>query len=208
MAYQLIKATKFLHENCMLHSDIKPNNILLNRFYNEIRNPSSYKKPDITLCDLGSVYTEDEFGAYEITTLPYRAPDVVLGFNIGYPCDVWSIGCTIFELVTGKRLFEVDSMVELFILIHTTICPFSNSQIEQISSPDNEHQVSLPEEENKLDHLTKNIEDTKILLEKIKQDQKELYDVIMRMLIIDPEKRIRLNEALDLPFFTSIKNKK
>ena len=83
-----------------------------------------------------------------------------MGFDIGYPCDVWSIGCTIFELVTGERLFEVNSMVELVILIHMTICPFSTDQLDQMSSDDNEHKVSLPEDESEFMNCKSNIKQT------------------------------------------------
>jgi serine/threonine-protein kinase PRP4 len=35
----------------------------------------------------------------------YRAPEIILGMEISYPVDVWAIGCTIYELWTGKILF-------------------------------------------------------------------------------------------------------
>ena len=51
IARQLIEATKLFHDNHMIHSDIKPRNILLNRFYKEPNKQHFYRKPDITLCD-------------------------------------------------------------------------------------------------------------------------------------------------------------
>lgn len=36
----------------------------------------------------------------------YRAPEIVLGMPYGYAIDVWAIGCTLFELFTGKILFQ------------------------------------------------------------------------------------------------------
>ena len=36
----------------------------------------------------------------------YRAPEIVLGVPYGYAIDVWAIGCTLFELFTGKILFQ------------------------------------------------------------------------------------------------------
>ena len=39
-------------------------------------------KPDIVLCDLGSVYWEEEFNYDVITTLQYRAPDVIMGHKV------------------------------------------------------------------------------------------------------------------------------
>ena len=127
MAFQLIKATNFLHDNKIIHSDIKPKNILLNRHYYDQTNKSMYKKTNITLCDLGSVYEEEEFDTQVITTVPYRAFDVVLGFNIGYPCDVWSIGCTLFELFTKKRLFKANTPGEMYVFIEESLGPFTRA---------------------------------------------------------------------------------
>ena len=202
IARQLIETTKLLHDNYMLHSDIKPDNILLNRYYNDKRKPDFYKKPYITLCDLGSVYTEDEFVYGVITTLYYRAPDVVLGYEIGYHCDVWSIGCTIFELATSRCIFNVDSQEKLIVLIHNTLGPFTKTQIERIEHVHNEHRVNLEEEKNKFSDLSGKVANVNHVLEQLKQREKDLYDVIMKMLNIDPEERISLSDVLQLPFFT------
>jgi serine/threonine-protein kinase PRP4 len=39
----------------------------------------------------------------------YRAPEVILGIPYDYSVDMWSIGCTLYELYTGKILFTGDS---------------------------------------------------------------------------------------------------
>ena len=41
----------------------------------------------------------------EIQDRRYRAPEVILNFNYGYACDIWSVGCVVFELLTGFPLF-------------------------------------------------------------------------------------------------------
>ena len=201
MAYQLIKATQFLHDNKMIHSDIKPENILLNRHYYNSDNKSMYKKPNITLCDLASVYEEDEFDDDVITSLPYRALDVVMGFNIGYACDVWSIGCNLFELFTKKSLFTANTQAALYVLIEATLGPFSELQVKQIQRT---KKIILPDQE-----LTKYWKNKAICINNYfnhsDEDHKNLYDVIMKMLEVDPTKRISLTEALNLPFFAKFK---
>ena len=154
IADQLIKATRFLHDRNMLHTDIKPENILLN---DEPNFAGSYKMPDITLCDLGTVITEQKFGCQVITTLPYRAPDVVMGHKIGYPCDVWSIGCTIFQLITGKQLFIVSKIEELLVLIDETLDSFTVKQMKYITSDNNNPIIKLPSPEDKYDPLLSNV---------------------------------------------------
>lgn len=39
----------------------------------------------------------------------YRAPDIILGMTYDYGIDMWSAGCTIYELYTGKILFSGKS---------------------------------------------------------------------------------------------------
>ena len=202
IARQLIETTMLLHDNQLLHSDLKPDNILLNRFYKNETKPEFYRKADIVLCDFGTVYAEYEFEQFEITTLPYRAPDVVLGHKIGYPCDVWSIGCTIFELATSYCLFNVKSVEELIVLINETLGPFTKTQIERIEHVHNKHKVYLEEEKENFNDLSGKVVNVNNILGHLKQEEKDLYDVIIKMLIIDPEKRISLNEVPKLPFFT------
>ena len=199
MAYQLIKATQVLHDNKMIHGDIKPANILLNRHYYDPNN-KLYQKPNITLCDLGSVIEEKDFDYQEITTLPYRAFDEVLDFNIGYPCDVWSIGCTLFELFTKKRLFKANTPGELYLLIEESLGPFTEAQSKHIR----DNNIRKPMFSYIVKHKARCI---KKCFNHSDEDEKNLYDVIMKMLVVDPRKRISLSEALNLPFFAKFKKK-
>ena len=202
IARQLIETTKLLHDNKMLHGDIKPGNILMNRYYDDESKPEHYRKPDITLCDFGCVFTEDEFDDTVTTTLPYRAPDIVLGHKMGYPSDVWSIGCTVFELATQYLPFLAYSVEELFLVINETVGPFTKCQIKQIEHVDNENRISMEEKEKEnFDDLSEKITVLNDALDELKQEEKDLYDVIIKMLIIDPEKRMSLKEVLELPFF-------
>ena len=206
MAYQLIKATKFLHDNKIIHSDIKPKNILLNRHYYDQTNRSMYKKPNITLCDLGSMIEEEGFNADVITTLSYRAFEVVLGLNIGYPCDVWSIGCTLFEFFTNKILFKATTLAELYVLIEETLGSFSEAQNRKIQSTNKK--ILLDHKQKSTKYVKKKARCIKNYFNHSNENQKNLYDVIMKMLVIDPRKRISLSEALNLPFFAKFKEMK
>jgi len=42
----------------------------------------------------------------EMQTLPYRSPEIILGSDFGFPIDMWSLGCIIYELITHKVLFH------------------------------------------------------------------------------------------------------
>jgi len=63
----------------------------------------------VKLCDMGSAGPEDCLDTYTIvTTRQYRAPEVILGAKLTKKIDIWSLGCIIYELITGDFCFDVD----------------------------------------------------------------------------------------------------
>jgi serine/threonine-protein kinase SRPK3 len=63
---------------------------------------------EIRIIDFGSIIHKKNFSNDEIQTRYYRSPEIILHLKHGYPCDMWAIGCLIFELITGKILFDPD----------------------------------------------------------------------------------------------------
>jgi serine/threonine protein kinase len=55
---------------------------------------------------LGSATFEKEYHSAVISTRHYRAPEVILQLGWSYPSDVWSVGCILLELYTGRTLFQ------------------------------------------------------------------------------------------------------
>lgn len=93
---QMIIGLKHLQDCQIIHADLKPDNILV-----------SLDKKTVKLCDLGTAADKrdnSEPTPYLVSRF-YRAPEIILGMEIGYPVDMWAIGCTAFELWTGKILF-------------------------------------------------------------------------------------------------------
>jgi len=70
-----------------------------------IINKKYINKCEIALTDFGNSYFYDRRTKNEIQDRRYRAPEVVLDYNYGYPCDMWSVGCVVYELLTGFPLF-------------------------------------------------------------------------------------------------------
>lgn len=94
-AQQLFLGLTLLKKCQYLHADLKPDNILVNEARNVLK-----------ICDLGSASPIDEnVKAPYLVSRFYRAPEIILGVPHDYGIDVWSIGCTLFELYTGKILF-------------------------------------------------------------------------------------------------------
>ncbi|KAA8646169.1 putative serine/threonine protein kinase (Prp4) [Aspergillus tanneri] len=94
-AQQIFLGLSLLRKCNILHADLKPDNLLVNEQRNVLK-----------VCDLGSASpaTENEITPYLVSRF-YRAPEIILGIPYDYAIDVWSIGCTLFELFTGKILF-------------------------------------------------------------------------------------------------------
>lgn len=94
-AHQMFLGLSLLRKCNILHADLKPDNLLVNEQRNILK-----------VCDLGSAspVSDNEITPYLVSRF-YRAPEIILGIPYDFGIDVWSIGCTLFELYTGKILF-------------------------------------------------------------------------------------------------------
>jgi serine/threonine-protein kinase SRPK3 len=62
----------------------------------------------IKLTDMGNTILTGQKKKCSIQTCYYRAPEVLLGLNYDTATDMWAVGCTIYELLTGKILFDAE----------------------------------------------------------------------------------------------------
>ncbi len=97
---QVAKGLSFLHKCGLIHADIKPENLLIN------------KAGVVKICDIGSGCRADKIGSYRVGTIPYIAPELMLGCSYDCKIDVWSLACLIFELATNACLFDPDIYFE------------------------------------------------------------------------------------------------
>lgn len=106
-SFQLGKGMKKLRQNNIVHRDIKPENILL----------SFTDKTNIVLrisgFSLSTILKEGEFTEGFYGTILYMAPEVLLFKKYDAKCDLWSIGVTLYECLTGKVPFDVLTFHEL-----------------------------------------------------------------------------------------------
>jgi cyclin-dependent kinase len=122
LMYQLLEGIAYCHEHRVLHRDLKPQNLLMN------------KKGDLKLGDFGLARA---FGvpvrsySNEVVTLWYRAPDVLMGSRqYSTSIDLWSLGCIMAEMATGRPLFcgssIRDQLMKIFKVLgtpNTTVWP-------------------------------------------------------------------------------------
>ncbi|KAL7563309.1 hypothetical protein ACA910_016668 [Epithemia clementina (nom. ined.)] len=118
---QILVALDFVHKLGLVHSDVKPENILL----------SSYSRAQVKVIDFGSsCFLTDRQSSY-IQSRSYRAPEVILGLPYDGRIDVWSLACVVAEMYTGEVTFQNDSIVSMLSRIEAICGTFPSHMIAQ-----------------------------------------------------------------------------
>ncbi|KPP75650.1 serine/threonine-protein kinase PRP4-like [Scleropages formosus] len=205
---QLFLALKLLKRCNILHADIKPDNILVNE-----------SKTILKLCDFGSAshVADNDITPYLVSRF-YRAPEIVIGKPYDYGIDMWSVGCTLYELYTGKILFPGKTNNHMLKLAMDLKGKMPNKMIRKGLFKDQHFDQNLNFLYIEVDKVTERekvtvmstINPTKDLLadmigcQRLPEDQRkkvvQLKDLLDQILMLDPAKRISINQALQHPF--------
>ncbi|KAJ8011114.1 hypothetical protein DPEC_G00054830 [Dallia pectoralis] len=205
---QLFLALKLLKRCNILHADIKPDNILVNE-----------SKTILKLCDFGSAshVSENDITPYLVSRF-YRAPEIIIGKLYDYGIDMWSVGCTLYELYTGKILFPGKTNNHMIKLAMDLKGKMPNKMIRKGVFKDQHFDQNLNFLYTEVDKVTERekvtvistINPTKELLsdmvgcQRLPEDQRkkvaQLKDLLDRTLMLDPAKRISINQALQHPY--------
>jgi len=181
--YQLLQGMLFCHQRRVLHRDMKPQNLLID------------KNGCIKIADFGlarafgipvRVYT------HEVVTLWYRAPEVLLGSpKYSCPIDIWSIGTIFAEMVNRRPLFQGDSEIDqLFRIFRVLRTPTEELWPGVTQLPD--FKASFP------NWATMNLKNS------MKKLEPAGLDLLEAMLVYDPSKRISAKKALLHPYFDDL----
>ncbi|XP_070162956.1 serine/threonine-protein kinase PRP4 homolog isoform X2 [Polyergus mexicanus] len=204
---QLFLALKLLKRANILHADIKPDNILV-----------SESKLVLKLCDFGSASHahENEITPYLVSRF-YRAPEIILGIPYDFGIDMWSVGCTIYELYTGKIMFSGKTNNQMLKYFMDLKGKMPNKLIRKGTFKDQHfdsncsflyHEVDKVTEREKVVVMS-TLPATRDLSAELggnslppEQNRKvgQLKDLLERTLMLDAGKRITVNHALAHPF--------
>ncbi|WJZ81553.1 hypothetical protein VitviT2T_001392 [Vitis vinifera] len=188
---QLLEGIKYLHDNWVLHRDLKTSNLLLNN------------RGELKICDFGLAR---QYGSplkpytHLVVTLWYRAPELLLGAKqYSTAIDMWSLGCIMAELLSKEPLFngktELDQIDKIFRTLGTpseTIWP-GFSKLPGVKVNFVKHQYNL---------LRKKFPATSFTGSPVLSDSG--FDLLNKLLTYDPEKRITAEAALNHDWFREV----
>ena len=213
IAYDLCYSVNFLHRNRITHTDLKPENILFydstfNTDFDFTRGTSVNRvhNPEIRLIDFGSATFNHEHHSTIVSTRHYRAPEVIMEMGWSHPCDVWSIGCIIFEAALGVTLFQTHDNREHLAMMERILGPIPHrmareSRVKYFTS---NGRLDWDRDSSNGKYVRKNCKDLfKYIPNELQgnTDWNDMFDLIRKMLIFEPTKRLTLSEALRHPFF-------
>eukprot|EP01127_Copromyxa_protea_P019524 TRINITY_DN6366_c0_g1_i1.p1 TRINITY_DN6366_c0_g1~~TRINITY_DN6366_c0_g1_i1.p1 ORF type:complete len:469 (-),score=114.01 TRINITY_DN6366_c0_g1_i1:20-1402(-) len=121
---QTIEGLAYLHSKNIVHRDIKCDNLLIN------------SDGIIKLADFGAAKSEDHNKNYTVVGTPFwMAPEVIDMSGGGTFSDIWSLGCTTLELLTGEPpYFRLSTMQALFNIVEDECPPLPDNITSDISA--------------------------------------------------------------------------
>uniref|UniRef100_A0A8B9JIP3 dual-specificity kinase n=1 Tax=Astyanax mexicanus TaxID=7994 RepID=A0A8B9JIP3_ASTMX len=210
MAYQICLAVKFLHDNKLTHTDLKPENILFVNSdftitYNveKKRDERMVKNTAVRVVDFGSATFDHEHHSTIVSTRHYRAPEVILELGWNQPCDVWSIGCILFEYYLGFTLFQTHDNREHLAMMERILGPVPSRMIRKTRKQKYFYRGRLDWDENSSAgrYVRENCKPLRRYILSEAEEHHQLFDLIEAMLEYEPSKRITLAASLRHPFF-------
>ncbi|XP_078177795.1 mitogen-activated protein kinase 4 [Carex rostrata] len=184
--FQLLRGLKYLHSANILHRDLKPGNLLVNA------------NCDLKICDFGLARTNStktgQFMTEYVVTRWYRAPELLLCCDeYGTSIDVWSVGCIFAELLGRKPIFPGTECLNQLKLIINVLGTVSESDMGFIDNPKARKYIkSLPYTPG-------------MPLRSLYSKANPLaIDLLQRMLVFDPSKRITVDDALVHPYMSPL----
>lgn len=215
MAYQICLAVKFLHDNKLTHTDLKPENILFvssdySVLYNaeKKRDERSVNSTAVRIVDFGSATFDHEHHSSIVSTRHYRAPEVILELGWSQPCDVWSIGCILFEFYCGYTLYQTHDNREHLAMMERIHGPVPSRMIRKTRKQKYFYRGRLDWDESTSAgrYVRENCRPLRRYMLCESEDHHQFFDLLEGLLEYEPEQRLSLSAALRHPFFSLLRD--
>lgn len=181
--FQLVNGIAYCHSHRVLHRDLKPQNLLIDRH-------GKLKLADFGLARAFGIPVRHY--THEVVTLWYRAPEILLGARkYSTPVDIWSIGCIFAEMVSRAPLFpgdsEIDQLHKIFMALGTPSDAFWPGVSE------------LPDFKDTFPKWPR-----RPIGQTVQRLDPLGADLLAKMLTYEPSQRISARDALNHPYFADI----
>lgn len=184
---QLLSGLAYCHGRRILHRDLKPQNLLLRDSGNTLK-----------IADFGLARTFTpplKPNTHEVVTLWYRAPELLLGQRC-YNCsvDLWSVGCIMVEMISGRPIFPGDSEIDTLFYIFRLLGTANESNwpgVTQLPCYQNVFPQWKANPKLNLHALLPSLDQTGV-------------DLLSKLLQYCPRKRITALEALQHPWLSDV----
>ncbi|KAJ3222131.1 dual specificity protein kinase kns1 [Clydaea vesicula] len=217
-AKQILNSVKFIHDLNLIHTDLKPENLMLvdsktslSKTRSRSRKGNELINTEIRLIDFGSAIFEEDYHSTIVSTRHYRAPEILLQTGWSFPCDLWSVGCILVEFCTGDALFQTHDNLEHLAMMQASLGRFPVEIIDELGSETQKYfygnAVKYPIAETTSNSLkyVKAMKPISSMLNLQKDDSfhQHFVDLVKKLLQYDPKRRLTAREALNHPFFSS-----
>lgn len=195
-----------MHDMKLTHTDLKPENMLFNRKVLKGASPLDGIEADISLIDFGSATFDHEHHTGTVSTRHYRAPEVILEHEWTHACDLWSIGCIMFELLTGVTMFQTHSNFEHLCMMQHILGPLPRDLLEGSRKSkyfNSAALVSLDWNSGEGQYILKNCKPLREYQPSYNYSTEfqQVFNLIEGLLQYSPKDRLTCSQAIRHPFF-------
>jgi len=186
--YQILCALKAVHSAGVIHRDLKPQNILINADL------------EVKLCDFGTGRSDVNELALthlkEVATPYYRAPEGILNQqNYSKSVDLWALGCVLAEMVTREPFFPCLNNKALLSMI---VSIFGSPSVEELNKfSESKYKQYISQGNYKPQPLERYLPTA----------SPQVIDLLKRLFVFDPDKRITAPQALAHPLLAQLHDK-